>query len=244
MRVGWSGAKGKLAGLLLAALASAGASAQPLSPPLPPPRPDRSAPSEPAPNPAPPETARPAPSAPTTPDAAACADRLTRLGVRFEERPPIRENACSVDHPVLVSGLPDGLEVKPAAVMTCAVAEALARWTLDTLAAEADRLFQTAPTALLIGTSYECRNQRSGSKLSEHAFGNGVDVMGFEFEKRGPIAVGLHADGSPEAAFQAAVQKGACAVFTTVLGPGSDAAHGDHLHLDMRARRGGYRICQ
>ncbi|HEX2137434.1 MAG TPA: extensin family protein [Microvirga sp.] len=232
-----------LAGLLLAAVTSAGVSAQPVSAPLPPPRPDRRAPPEPAAKPAPAETG-PAPAAAAAADAAACGDRLARLGVRFEERPAIRENACSVDDPVLVSGLPDGLEVKPPALMTCPLAEALARWTLDTLTAEADRLLQTAATGLLIGTSYECRQQRSGAKLSEHAFGNGVDVMGFEFEKRSPIAVGSHPEGSPEAEFQAAVHKGACAVFTTVLGPGSDAAHGDHLHLDMRGRRGGYRICQ
>ncbi|MFD0463084.1 extensin family protein [Microvirga aerilata] len=50
--------------------------------------------------------------------------------------------------------------------------------------------------------------------------------------------------GFPESAFQAAVQKAACPIFTTVLGPGSDAAHGDHLHLDLRQRKGDYRICQ
>ncbi|HEX2134587.1 MAG TPA: extensin family protein, partial [Microvirga sp.] len=163
---------------------------------------------------------------------------------RFEERPAIRENACSVAEPVLVSHLPDGVEVAPPALMTCPVAEGLARWTLDTLTAEADRHLQAAPTRLLIGTAYECRNQRSGAKLSEHAFGNGVDVMGFEFWRRAPIPIGFHPEGSVEGEFQDSVRKGACQVFTTVLGPGSDAAHGDHLHLDMRGRKGGYRICQ
>ncbi len=128
--------------------------------------------------------------------------------------------------------------------MGAGIAEVLARRGLDVVAVEADRQFQSAPTRLLIGTSYECRNQRWGSKLSEHAFGNGVDVMGFEFEKRAPVPVGFHPEESPEGTFQSAVQKGACQVFTTVLGPGSDAAHGDHLHLDMRGRKAGFRICQ
>jgi hypothetical protein len=164
--------------------------------------------------------------------------------VRFEERPPVRAEACGIEDPVLVSMLPDGVTVKPPALMTCPLAEGLAQWILDTVSAEADRQLGTQATAVSIGTSYECRNQRSGSKLSEHALGNGVDIMGFEFARREPVGVAQHADGSPESAFRAAVQKGACAVFTTVLGPGSDDAHGDHLHLDMRGRRGGYRICQ
>ena len=58
------------------------------------------------------------------------------------------------------------------------------------------------------------------------------------------FAVAARAGESPEALFQAAVRARACAYFTTVLGPGSDAAHADHLHLDVRERRPGVRICQ
>jgi Extensin-like protein C-terminus len=36
----------------------------------------------------------------------------------------------------------------------------------------------------------------------------------------------------------------ACARFTTVLGPGSDGYHENHVHLDLLERRSGYRICQ
>jgi Extensin-like protein C-terminus len=41
-----------------------------------------------------------------------------------------------------------------------------------------------------------------------------------------------------------AVLHSVCARFTTVLGPGSDWYHEDHIHLDLAERRGGYRICQ
>jgi hypothetical protein len=176
--------------------------------------------------------------------ATACHDRIARLGIRFEPQATVTEGSCGVSEAVLVSGLPDGLAVSPASLMTCPLAEALARWTLDVLSVEADRQLQAAPSRLLIGTSYQCRNQRSGEKLSEHAFGNAVDVMGLEFYDRGPVRIDAHADGSPELAFQTAIRKGACPLFTTVLGPGSDASHGDHLHLDLRGRGGGYRICQ
>ncbi len=216
----------------------------PSNPPLPPPRPDRPAPAD--------ETAtdgngerKPASTAETRgrPQAEACRERLARLGVRFEIRPPLRDGSCGAPEPLLVSGLTENVEVEPAATMTCPVAEALALWTTDVVAVESERHLRTKPVRLLIGTSYECRNQRSGGKMSEHAFANAVDVMGFEVAGRAPVAVAAR-DATPEAHFQAAVRAAACTRFTTVLGPGSDAAHGDHLHLDLRARRGGMRLCQ
>jgi len=40
------------------------------------------------------------------------------------------------------------------------------------------------------------------------------------------------------------VRKSVCAHFTTVLGPGSDGYHENHIHVDLAERRGGYRMCQ
>ena len=36
----------------------------------------------------------------------------------------------------------------------------------------------------------------------------------------------------------------ACLYFTTVLSPGSDETHRDHMHLDGMKRTGGYRYCR
>jgi hypothetical protein len=44
--------------------------------------------------------------------------------------------------------------------------------------------------------------------------------------------------------FREELRKDACAKFTTVLGPGSDGYHEEHIHLDLAERRNGYRICQ
>jgi hypothetical protein len=162
----------------------------------------------------------------------------------FEERASIQDGVCGGGDIVLLSSLPDGLAVSPPATMKCPVAEALSRWSLETVSAEADRHLGAAPTKVLIGTSYECRDQRNGAKLSEHAFADAVDVMGFEFSKRAGYTIGFPAQGTPEAAFQDAVRQKACGSFTTVLGPGSDPDHSNHLHLDLRARKAGYRICQ
>jgi hypothetical protein len=237
---------------------AAAALAQEPAPPLPPPRPDRSV--EPLPPPRPAGKVEQAPEgnaegvprnetpltqkAELSSDAKECLQRLTKIGLSYESRPPVKENSCAIENPVLVSALPNGVKVVPASLMGCPAAESIARWMSDVVAPEAERQFQTAPTKLLIGTSYQCRDQRNGEKLSEHAFGNGLDVMGFEFAKRAPLTIGSHADSSPEEAFQSAIRKAACPIFNTVLGPGSDADHGEHLHLDLRQRKGDYRICQ
>ncbi len=231
----------------LAIMVALPAWAQNPTPPLPPPRPDREAPSPvEAPQDKPPsDEPKPEQKSQAEEEAdTACRERLTQLGFRFETRPRVQEDACHVDNPVFVTALPNGIEVAPGSLMRCSFAEGLSRWVAEVVIRQADDHFKSAPKKLLIGTSYQCRDQRSGSKLSEHAFGNGVDIMGFEFDKRAPLLIGSHVEGSPEANFQFAVQKEACPIFSTVLGPGSDDAHGDHLHLDMRERKGNYRICQ
>ena len=202
-----------------------------------------------APSPAPQrqETDPAGPSAPShSDDGRACAEMLTRLGVKAEPAGSIQDGACGARSTLKVAELPGGVEVAPAALVTCPVAAAMARWASESVTPEAERHLGSAPAKILIGTSYECRsqNRRAGAKLSEHAFANAVDVMGFTFRKRGPLAVAPRSDEGPESLFQAAVRQGACSHFTTVLGPGSDAAHSNHFHLDMRERKRSAKLCQ
>ena len=44
--------------------------------------------------------------------------------------------------------------------------------------------------------------------------------------------------------FREGLKQSVCARFTTVLGPGSDGYHEEHVHVDLAERRGGYRICE
>jgi hypothetical protein len=271
-RSAWLALTGALVGL--SALAPASALAAPqvraaqapaaAESPLPPPRPANVAePAEPAsesqpatsempvPPPRPADLTEAAPAAaPPKPEVvaeeSACQERLVKLGVRFEPLPAIVNGQCGAAHPLRVSHLADGLEISPPATLVCAVAEALSRWTKEVVMTEAGRHLEAQPARIAIGTSYECRNrnrQESG-KLSEHAFANAVDVSGFEFKGRKAVQIGDHPAETPEALFQAAIRTQACAYFTTVLGPGSDPAHATHLHLDLRSRNRGFRMCQ
>jgi len=235
----WIGSLILIAGM---ALAGGPGAAQERVPPLPPPRPDRPVLPDKKEEKPPAEKADEQEASEKDP-AIACIEHLHALGLRFEKHEPVQEGACGIKNPVSVSALPNGVEVAPASLMECSFAEGLARWVTEIVIPRASERFQSAPTKLLIGTSYQCRDQRSGSKLSEHAFGNGVDVMGFEFDKHPPLSIRSQAEGSPEETFQSDIRKEACTVFSTVLGPGEEG-HADHLHLDMRARKGDYRICQ
>jgi hypothetical protein len=102
-----------------------------------------------------------------------------------------------------------------------------------------------APTTITQASTYVCRprNNVAGAKLSEHARANAVDIASIGFANHAPVAIGDASADAAERRFEQEIREASCRYFTTVLGPGSDAAHATHLHLDMAERRGGYRLC-
>jgi hypothetical protein len=179
------------------------------------------------------------------PDDTACRTRLKRLGVDFEPLAPIAEGQCTAPLPLKVTKFADGVALPQGATLTCRAAEALARWVTE-VQVEAERTLKHPLTALELGGSYVCRGQNHDidAKLSEHAFANAADIMGFAFAGRASISVKAMPDGSEEAQFLGAVRTKACGFFRTVLGPGSNAAHANHLHVDQRERNAGHRLCE
>jgi hypothetical protein len=97
------------------------------------------------------------------------------------------------------------------------------------------------------GPGYECRNRNGAAngKLSAHAVGQAIDISGFELSNGKLIPVKPDGDEAMRDVVDS-VRTAACGWFTTVLGPGSDAAHTDHLHVDvaMHGASDRYRICQ
>ncbi|SDA26005.1 Uncharacterized conserved protein [Methylobacterium sp. UNC378MF] len=181
----------------------------------------------------------------TPPDDTACRTRLKRLGVDFEPLPPIAEGQCTAPLPLKVTKLADGVTLPQGATLTCRTAEALARWATE-VQVEAERTLKHPLTGLELGGSYVCRGQNHDvdAKLSEHAFANAADIMAFTFGGRASIAVKALPEGSDDAQFLRTVRMKACGFFRTVLGPGSNAAHANHLHFDERERSGGHRLCE
>ena len=181
----------------------------------------------------------------------ACTARLAALGASFEPAAPVstdKDADCGIARPLAVAEIVPGVALQPDAVMRCATAVALAEWTAESVVPAARALPGSGELAAINhGSTYICRrrNNRPTGKLSEHSFGNAVDVMGFEFTSGDPLRIEpREPEASPEGRFQRTVREASCEHFTTVLGPGSDGSHADHLHLDVKERRGGYRLCQ
>ncbi len=140
--------------------------------------------------------------------------------------------------------LPDKrlVSVKPAAILRCPMASALAEWVRSDIAPLAERLGSTI-SDLDNFDSFECRgrNRIVGAKLSEHGRANALDVRAFKFADGSLISL---TDRTVPRGLRESVLHSACTRFSTVLGPGSDWYHEDHIHLDLMERRNNYRICQ
>src|SRR6185312_5187225 len=80
---------------------------------------------------------------------------------------------------------------------------------------------------------------------SEHAFGNALDIAAFTLADGRRISVQDGWRGGPEEqGFLRDVQAAACDQFSTVLAPGSNVYHYNHIHVDLRRRRAGRGICK
>src|SRR4029078_8394410 len=89
--------------------------------------------------------------------------------------------------------------------------------------------------------AYDCRgrNRIVGAKLSEHGKANAIDVRSVKLANG--VVVGL-TDPQVGNDLRLVLRKSTCARFTTVLGPGSDGYHEDHVHVDLAERAGGHRL--
>jgi len=220
--------------------------------PTPPAKPDVAPPSSPdalkAPDASPPPTPAPEPGIPNTAVTAsqACLERLHHLGVAVTAAKPETSGDCAVATPVEMSSAGEDIAVSPPATLDCETAESVARWIREAVAPEAKEHLDKPLKSIAIAGSFVCRtrNNVAGAQTSEHAFGHAVDIAAFKTDD-GSFTMAASPGQAKEAqAFIEAVRRSACSYFTTVLGPGSDPEHADHLHLDTKARENGYRICE
>jgi hypothetical protein len=134
------------------------------------------------------------------------------------------------------------IAVNPGSYLRCPMAEQLAIW-IRTETASRVAVLGAALQAVETYDDFSCRgrNRQTTGKLSEHGKGNAVDVRGFTLADGRFVAL---TDVHVSKEMREALRASACARFTTVLGPGSDGYHEEHIHFDMLERRNGYRICQ
>jgi hypothetical protein len=132
--------------------------------------------------------------------------------------------------------------IEPPATLRCETAEAVVSLVRQDLAPAAAAM-GSALSALENFDSYDCRgrNRASGAKLSEHGLANALDIRSVRLEDGRVVRP---ADRAAPLQFRVAMKAAVCSRFTTVLGPGSDGYHEDHIHIDRSEPRGGYRLCQ
>jgi hypothetical protein len=177
----------------------------------------------------------------------ACRLRLTADLAIAPSLPPITgPGECEAPDVVRLEAvvLPDHsrVAITPAAILRCIMAEAIVGWVRD----------EAAPRALGLGaslksvenlTSFDCRGRNGvvGAKLSEHGKANALDIHSLTLANGKTVVL---TDPRVSADFREGLRKSTCEQFTTVLGPGSDGFHEDHVHVDILQRRAGYRICE
>lgn len=182
-----------------------------------------------------------------------CEQLLGGLDVEFKVKDSIgRPSGCGIAYPISVSKIA-GVAITPPATLNCKMAAALHRWITQVVQPTAKQEFNTRLTGLQNASAYACRlrNNASTGKLSEHALGNALDIADFRFSNRMEASVGSGWSGSIKGLslasrgdFMKRTRSGACKYFNTVLGPGSDAHHKDHYHLDlMKLRPGRGKYC-
>lgn len=180
----------------------------------------------------------------------ACMVELAALGADAPraEAPPAGDMGCAVDAPVRLRSVQtkEGrIAIHGEPLIACAAARAAALFLAQTVSPLArGATGQTLSGVTAAGFQCRPRNRVEGGKLSAHGKGLALDVTSFQFSDASTMTV---AAPSPErAAMFAGIRKAACGYFTTVLGPGADESHRDHLHLDIEAHgSSGYgRICQ
>jgi extensin-like protein len=151
---------------------------------------------------------------------------------------PARGNSVAAVGPVAV---------KPAATLACPIVSALDRWLTDSVQPAAQRWFGARVVEIKQISAYSCRgmNGSANAHISEHAFGNALDIAAFTLADGRRISVKDGWHGMPEEqGFLRDVQGAACQQFNTVLAPGSNAYHYDHIHVDLMRRASRRVICE
>ena len=129
--------------------------------------------------------------------------------------------------------------VHPTATLACPIVSALDHWIADAVQPAAMHWFGQPVAEIKQISAYSCRgmNGQPGAHISEHAFGNALDIAAFTLADGRKVMVKDGWRGAPEEqGFLRDVQGSACQQFTTVLAPGSNVYHYNHIHVDLMRR--------
>lgn len=148
---------------------------------------------------------------------------------------------CGFSNAVRVEGTAVGYG--GSVVASCPLAVGLALFERHVLQPAARDALGAEVAAIDHYGTYACRNvnNRVSGRRSQHATANAIDLAGFTLADGTRVSVARDWNGDDaRAAFLRRLHDDACGIFTVVLGPDHNAAHHDHLHVDL----GGFSYCR
>jgi hypothetical protein len=191
-------------------------------------------------------------AAPNNPDDT-CLQQLRAQGADFTiAADTVESGLCHVYTPVhlrSVTAQKHVVKLPEEPLLNCKYALQLSKWLRESAAPILSAQTNSTVDKISTGPGYQCRgrNGDASAKISEHGYGNAVDISSFHLANGKDIIV--QDASNPYAASYAmlhGLRSSACGYFTTVLGPGSNEAHATHFHFDMgtHGKSGNYRICE
>ena len=173
------------------------------------------------------------------PEARQCLANLGATNASFTPLPDQYFGAgCSTLNSVRLANLQGDRETFGLANLgpvTCPLASSFAAWARFGVDRAARQMLGSGLLRIETMGSYSCRNVAGSGKRSAHATANAIDVSGFVLADGRRITVlGDWSSGNAqERQFLQVIHTSACKRFGTVLGPGYNAAHRDHFHVEL-----------
>ncbi|HEY1943044.1 MAG TPA: extensin family protein [Roseiarcus sp.] len=181
-----------------------------------------------------------------------CVSDLTSKGVVFEQPGAVTEEGCQLSGAIKLATVATpfgdvGISGKP--TMLCSFGRQFSGWVRDVGAPLALAYTGQKLTQIEAAGAFACRARydKPGAIPSEHAKGDAIDIVAFVLADNRRVFVKQQETDIPRGPdLLRALRTTACGYFTTVLGPGSDPAHENHLHFDsgMHGATPNYRICE
>ncbi len=179
-----------------------------------------------------------------------CLNELGATGANFTPLPDRFYGAgCSTVGTVSLGALQgDGarFQLTNMGPVSCPLADTLAAWARFGVDRAAREILRSPLARIETMGSYNCRNVAGSGRLSAHATAQAVDVAAFVLAdgRRVSVLDGWGGGTVDEQRFLRLVHASACKRFGTILGPGYNAAHRDHFHLEAPKLIGGSGFCR
>jgi hypothetical protein len=158
---------------------------------------------------------------------------------------------CGMDNGFRITAFADGaVTLAQPITLNCPATAEVETWIAQSVQPAAQARFGQPVIGLVQTGGYHCRAMTGSTrgKLSEHAFGNAIDIGGFRLADGRVVSVrkSWRSYDEQERAFLRDTLADGCEEFNTALGPGAPNHH-DHFHLDLanhgRTSQGGKRSC-